>query len=129
MMGALLDSHRAAAASMVTSGGFDTAITMTDKDGNTAVVQGVATLHNTRIDTTSGLSVNDRQAHCLIATTAIVAAGLNPYADSKKPDKVSLKGWRVAFADAHGKSWSFVIVDARPDETFGLVTCFLGDKA
>jgi len=127
-MGALLDSMRAASAAMVTSGGFETAITVTDKSDNTAVVNGVATLHNTRIDTNTGLTVNDRQAHCLFATSAITAAGLDPYADTKKPGKVSMKGWRVAFADAHGKSWSFVIVDARPDETYGLVTCFLGDK-
>lgn len=128
MSGGLLTSMRNDAANLVTAGGFETDIVVTDKNSKTATVQGLITANNSKFDVNTGLTVNARQAHCLLATAALVAAGLDVYCDAKDPDKAALKGWKVSFPDAHGKTRDYVVSDARPSETIGLISCFLGDR-
>ncbi len=128
MTGELLTELRDTAREVIESEGFEAALTVTDKSSNTATVNGIATMHHTSIDAQTGLPVSGRQAHAIITIAALVEAGLSVFTDTLKPDLPVLRGFKVSFVDAFGKSQSFVVTDARPSATLGAVTCALGDK-
>lgn len=129
MTGELMTELRDTAREIIESEGFETALTITDKSGNSAVVNGIATMHHTSVDPQTGLPVSARQAHAVITIAALTESGLSVFTDTLKPKLPVLKGFKVGFTDAFGKVHSFVIDDARPSATFGAVTCNMGDKA
>ena len=128
MMGVLLDQMRAETAYNNGSGGFETDITITDLSGKTAIVKGVAALHNTTVNPENGLAVTGKVGNIRLSVTALESAGFNLYSDSKKPNEISMNKWKVTFADSDSKVFNFVCNDVRPSQTHGIIVIILGAK-
>jgi hypothetical protein len=125
MSGALLNQMRIEAAQNVVSGGFETDITITDKADNAATVKGIATLHFTMFDPESGLQVTGRNAHIVVPASEL--SEFNLYTDTRKPNNINMKDWKVQFTDANGKDWVFSCGEVRPSLTFGMIVIQLVD--
>ena len=126
MSGALLASMRNEAQYNVMSGGFETDITITDKNGKSEIIKGLAVLHNSLFNAEAGGLVNGRNARINLSVDALTAAGFELYSDTKKPNAINIQGWRASFV-FNGKTWLFSCDDVRPSETFGIITIQLGD--
>ena len=126
MSGALLDQIRTDAQDNVAAGGFQADITITDKNGKSEIITGLAVLHNSKFSPDAGGMINGRNARICLAVDALTDAGFDIYSDTKKPNAVSIKGWKAGFAYG-GKVWLFACDDVRPSETFGVITVQLVD--
>ena len=102
--------------------GFGCAITVTDPDGNSAVVMGRATDIGQLIDPDTGGTIAGRQASVTFAMSVLTAAGLGIPKGVTDDDS---KPWSVSFADITGASHDFLVTDARPDAELGIVVCML----
>lgn len=103
---------------------FGVSITITNPAGTeTATINGLHTSHHQQTDT-MGLPVHGKNAHCSFSEALLTAEG---YTVRNSNGEVSLHKHRVAVKDSTGILKNYVIEEADPDETFGLIRCILGD--
>lgn len=129
-MGTLLAEARAYNVAILTTGGFESDITLTAKTANkeTATVQGTIRLHSTVIDPETGIETVGRASSVLFSISSLVDAGYPIYRDAKKPTDIVLKDDTVEFLDASGNMRKFEASEVRPSHTFGCVTLILRDR-
>lgn len=102
--------------------GFGWPITVTNPAGTAASMVGVSTDVGIAIDVETGVSVTGRSAEVSLRIDSLAAAGLGlPRAE---PDAGG-KPWLVAFNDTDGASYTFKVVEARPDRAIGIIVCAL----
>lgn len=68
------------------------------------------------IDPETGLGVSGRFAHITVRQSSLTALGKG----------APVKGWLIKFDDINGNSYNFIVTEARPDRTLGVVTCIVG---
>lgn len=102
--------------------GFAWAIELRDPDGKKHGLAGLSGDIGAVIDPTTGMPVAGRAAHVSLRISSIKAAGF-----TELPRRVDLDGnpWRVKFLDLAGDEHSFVVQDAKPDRTLGMLTLML----
>jgi len=103
---------------------FSVEISFTNPDGDENVsVKGFSSKHHFSISPDTGLPVNSKNAHISVVESVLKDAG---YTTRNADNEIALKNHLVSFADASGSTYSFLIDDAMPSETFGLIVCTLG---
>lgn len=107
---------------IVTGGGFNTPVTLTDPLGVEHATQGVCSRHHLEFDT-DGYPVNSTNAHILFSETALVDLGLTV---RNANDEVDLNAWLATYVDGTGTTRIYKIVQTRPSETLGLIICIVG---
>lgn len=104
--------------------GFGVPVAVTNPDGVTDNLVGQTGDIHLAIDPDTGLTVSGRTAHVSLGIAAIetaFGAGAMPQGQvdtTKKP-------WKFVFADPQGTARAFIVREALPDRTLGLVTCTL----
>lgn len=86
-------------------------------------IVGLHTKHRILIDT-DGNFVNTKNAHISVSEKFLTEAG---YPVRNGSGEVSLINHRVSVKDSTGLVKEYVITEAFPDETIGLICCILGD--
>jgi len=109
---------------LLNNGGFGVSITLIPPNSTTpTIVKAIAIRHNNSIST-DGLQVNSVNIHVSIIESDLVA--LN-YTVRNADGEVSLRNHRVSFPNSNGVTKNYIIKEAMPDETVGLITCQLGN--
>jgi len=121
MNGALLEQMQNDARTIVKTD-FNTTVEITDKNGKTESIEGLATLHHSTFDPEAGGTVSGRNAHICVSIKDLEEAGFNLY-ENTKADYINMKGWKVSF-EFGGKTWQFLCEDVRPSQTFGLIVMY-----
>jgi len=104
---------------------FSIDITITNpKTGESAMVVGLNTKHWFKVDYDTGMIVNTRNAHINISEAELVAAY---FPTRNAAGEVNLKGCLINVADSTGIKKDYIITQAHPDETVGVLVCLLGD--
>jgi hypothetical protein len=104
---------------------FSVDITITNpKTGETAQVVGLNTKHWFKVDYETGMIVNTRNAHINISEAELVAAY---FPTRNAAGEVNIKGCIIKVADSTGIEKEYIITQAHPDETVGVLVCLLGD--
>lgn len=104
--------------------GFTKQITFIKKDGSlTVTVYGMHSKINGAIDT-MGNFVNAKKAHVSVSEGTLNDAG---YFVRDGNNEVSMIGDKVAVKDSSGLLCQYEISETIPDETVGLIVCFLHD--
>lgn len=104
--------------------GFTKSFTITKRDGSlTATLLGMHAKINGVIDTT-GNFINAKKAHISVSEGALVDAGY-PVRNAK--NEVDMFGDKVSVMDSAGIQCEYQIRETYPDETVGLIVCFLFD--
>jgi hypothetical protein len=113
---------------------FGVEIVLRSKDNRTATVNGLSRIHHQRLDQTTGMVVDSKNASVTVHEDNIVAA--NPdypvrITDADEPHfgEVDMIGHRVDVADARGVTQTFVVIRALPDQKLGWIVLILGDYA
>ena len=101
--------------------GFNWPITVEDPDGNTADLIGNSGDIGMTIDPNTGLAVSGRIAHVVLRISSIVAGGLSGLPRGQA-DKTK-KPWKFTFNDLAATSYVFIVRQAMPDRTLGVITC------
>lgn len=105
--------------------GFSQEITFTKSDNSASVVvRGLVSKHNNAIDPNTGLPVNERNIHLSVHEEVLKDANY-PTRDSN--DDINLKDDMAEWVDASGTSYKYLIDEAKPSMTLGLIVCILGD--
>lgn len=105
---------------------FGVALEFASIDGETTVtVNGLASSHHLRIDF-DGAAVAGRNVSISVAEAALVA---EDFPTRNAGGDIKLRNCTVKWTDATGTEKSYVIKDAHPDDTLGLIVCILTDKA
>lgn len=122
-----MDLIKADAQEIVTNGNdFGTALELTTADGaTTVVVNGLATSHHLRIEY-DGTPVSGRNVHVSVSEAALVALS---FPTRNSANEIKLRNCTVKWTDATGVEATYIIADAHPDNTIGLIVCTLKDKA
>lgn len=102
--------------------GFAYNIILTDLDGRTDSFKGQSGDIHFLIDPETGQGISGRFAHISIRIKSI----LNSSAGFLT---LPVKGWKVSFNDLYENTYNFIIIEARPDRTLGIITCMLGGLA
>ena len=102
--------------------GFGYPVAVTDPSGTVDNLVGQTGDIHLAIDPDTGLTVSGRTAHVALAIASIetaFGAGAMPQgqADNTK------KPWKFVFPDVQGQDRAFIVREALPDRTLGLVTC------
>ena len=102
--------------------GFGWSITLTDPKGRTGNFVGQSGDIHFLIDPETGQGISGRFAHVAIRIKSILdsSAGFQ---------ELPSKEWKIIFNDLYGSAYNFIIEEARPDRTLGLITCLLGGLA
>lgn len=95
--------------------GFGFPIVVTDPLGSTFTVYGQSGDIGFLIDPETGLGLSGRTAHISIRIKSLLDAG----------SSIITKGWKISFPDINGNEWNFLVDEARPDRTLGIVTCMV----
>ncbi len=104
---------------------FSVDITITNpKTGETAQVVGLNSKHWFKVDFETGMIINTRNAHINISEAELIAAY---FPTRNKQGEVNLKDCLIKVADSTGIEKTYVITQAHPDETVGVIVCLLGD--
>jgi hypothetical protein len=101
--------------------GFAQNITFTDPSGLTVTITGLATKHHLGFDT-DGNMVNSQKASVAVSEQRLTAAG---YTVRNSNNEVALIGHKVDTKDNTGILKNFIVVQNIPDETVGMIVCFL----
>lgn len=106
--------------------GFTKPITFTSPDGLSIVtIPGMHAKIHMAVDT-EGQTVNSKKAHISISESALTDLG---YVTRNANNECSLKDHKVSVVDSAGINCQYIIREVFPDETVGLIVCFLGDFA
>jgi len=106
-----------------TNGGFQVSATLTPLSGTAITVNALATKHHNSIST-DGIPVNSKNAHISFIESNLTSLG---YTVRNSNGEVNLRNHRVSFADSSGVVKHYIINEAMPDETVGVIVCILGD--
>lgn len=125
MSGKLLQQARKDAAKIISSGGFEEDILISNPQGTKSLqLKGLHSKHWISFDT-DGTQVNSKNAHVLISENFLTE---NDYTTrSARTGNVDLKNHRITVKDATLIEKNYVIEECYPSETFGLIVCILGD--
>lgn len=105
---------------------FGVALEFTSIDGSTTVtVNGIASSHHLRIDF-DGAPVAGRNVSISVAEAALVAVD---FPTRNAGGDIKLRNCTVKWTDATGTEKTYLIDNAHPDDTLGLIVCILKDKA
>ena len=105
--------------------GSDSVIaTLDDTNGNIAEVGGRASSHNQSYDSQDGAPVNQPQSNITFSMTELTEKSFI-FRDSRK--QVAMKGWIVEWVDL-GKTINGTITETKPDESLGLIVCFIQEN-
>lgn len=107
---------------IVTSGGFNSSVTLTPTTGAGVVVQGVTSRHHIEFDQ-DGYPINSTNAHVLFSETDLVDKG---FTVRNARGEVALDGWLATWTDGTGTARTYKIVQTKPSETLGLIICTVG---
>ena len=102
--------------------GFGIDATMTDPDGESAVLTVQSGDIHLLLNPDTDVPVSNRIAHISIRISSLTAAGLG--IPSPQPDQ-NLNPWSVEFPDAVGLVRKFTVSKSEPDRTLGIVTVIL----
>lgn len=122
-MGKTLDLARKDWNKIITSGGFESDITL-EKPGvfGPIVVKGLATIISREFDFESGAYIRSDKATCTISIQALIDASY-PYRDSN--GNVNLLGDKADFDNSEGITRKFKVAENFADETVGVITLSL----
>lgn len=124
MSGSILQAIKADAYKIVTSGGFEEVIILSSPSGDlTFETTGLASKHHLSFDS-DGLPVSSKNAHVCVSETKLTDAG---YPVRNANQEIDLYKHKVSVKDSSGVVKHYVVKDAFPDETLGLITLTLGD--
>lgn len=102
---------------------WSTPIQISPPGGSFVTVDGLAIKHHLSIDT-DGSNINSQNAHCTISEALMVAAGLT-VRDAQ--NVVAMNDFLLKYTDSTGTEGEYVIKQAFPDETVGMITFILGN--
>tara|TARA_R110000751_G_scaffold152219_1_gene257347 strand:+ start:135 stop:512 length:378 start_codon:yes stop_codon:yes gene_type:complete len=102
--------------------GVDLAFVSPD-DLQTANIRGLAMAHHLSFDA-DGNPVNSKNTHITFAESDLVAAG---YTVRNTKEIVALYQHKISYADSTGVVKNYVVTQAFPDETVGIITCILNN--
>lgn len=99
-------------------------MTFTKKDGSLSVV--VSGMHSKIHMTTDteGNTINTKRPHISVVESALNDLG---YSTRNANNECNLKDDKVYVIDSTGVTCQYVIAEPFPDETLGLIVCFLRD--
>lgn len=124
MSGSILTAAKADAKKFVTSGGFEEDITITTPSGDrTLTIKGLATKHHLSFGS-DGLPVSSKNAHVCIDEQQLLD---ETYPVRNANEEIDLLAHKISFKDSSGVIKNYIVKDAYPDETLGLITLILGD--
>jgi hypothetical protein len=103
--------------------GFGQTITLTAPNGTVLIVVGLHKKIRLGVDT-EGNIVNTKTATITLSDNDLVVAGY-PYRDSK--GEVQLGNHKVSVSDITGNQCLYVMQSWHPDETLGIIVCYLQD--
>lgn len=98
-------------------------VTFTSKTGEAVTIKATASKHHLNVSG-EGVAVNSLNAHIAVSEAALVAAG---YTVRNAGGEVNLKEHTVTYASSTGTPRTYIIEEAFPDETLGLIVCILGE--
>lgn len=124
MSGSLLLQARKDAHSIITSGGFEEDIVLTNTSGFSVSIKGLHTKHWVSFDT-DGLPMNSKNAHINVNEQELNALGY--VTRNERTGNVNMQNHKVEVKDATGIVKTYIINETFPSETFGLIVCILGD--
>jgi hypothetical protein len=124
MSGSLLLQARKDAHSIITSGGFEEDIVLTNTSGFLVNIKGLHTKHWISYDT-DGVPMNSKSAHICINEQELNALGY--VTRDARTGNVNMQNHKVEVKDATGIVKTYIINETFPSETFGLIVCILGD--
>lgn len=104
--------------------GFTKSLAFTSSDGlQMAIIFGMFAKIHMATDT-DGNAVNVKKAHVSVSESALTDLG---YTTRNAENLCILKGHKILVTDSTGVIYSGIIKEIFPDETIGLIVCFLGD--
>ena len=104
-------------------GEFATPVIFTSLTDVTVTVNCIVTTHHTGLDE-FGNRINSKMASLSVAESKLIEQNY-PVRDSK--NYVSLMNHKVVIIDSNNVSKKYIIREYFPDETFGVITCVLGE--
>lgn len=102
---------------------FTEIITFEAPDETSVQIRGFVSKHNLSIDPSNGLPVNTRNAHISVFENNLIDAG---YTTRNADNEIELYGHKVTFS-LFERSLTFLINEAQPSDTQGVVVCTLGE--
>ena len=106
-------------------GNLTQSVVFTNPDSSeSATVRCLVSKHNLSIDPDTGLPVNSRNIHISVHESVLTDEG---YTTRDAQDEIDLDGHRAAWADASGTTYTYLIKEIMPSNTFGLIVCILGE--
>lgn len=103
--------------------GFTKSISFVAPTAETATIYGMAAIIHMGTNT-EGQTVNSKKSHISISESALTDLG---YPTRNAEGLCDLKDHRISVVDSTGLSKDFIISETFPDETVGLIVCFLKD--
>lgn len=103
--------------------GFTKSLAFTSPDGQQATIYGMFAKIHMATDT-DGNAVNVKKAHVSVSESALTDLG---YTTRDAGNLCTLKNHKVLVTDSTGVVYSGIIREIFPDDTIGLIVCFLGD--
>lgn len=103
--------------------GFTKSIFFSAPTLETATIFGMHSAIHMGTDT-EGQIVNSKKAHISISESALTDLG---YPTRNAEQLINLKDHRVSVVDSTGITKEYIISETFPDETVGLIVCFLKD--
>lgn len=124
MSGSLLIQARKDAIKYLTKGGFQENISLeTPSKSQIIDITGIYTSHHKSYDT-EGSPVNSKSSHILIKEKDLIDANY-PY-KNPRTGNIDLKKHRILVKNSSNVVQKYIINEAYPSETFGLISCILG---
>ena len=105
-------------------GEWSTSLTVDNLVNPAVVLLGFASKHHLSVDTETGVPVNSKNTHCSIYEDVLTDAGFTVRNSDKE---VAMTGWKITYTDSSGNARIYIINETMPDETLGLIVCYLGD--
>lgn len=100
---------------------FGVELVFTNPLGVSITVVGIASRHHLAVDT-DGSIINSRQAHFSVSEQSFIDKN---YTIRNAKNDVDFEGHKVSIAQSSGTTYKYIIKQAFPDETIGLITCIL----
>ncbi len=125
MSGFLLSAARKDAQRIITGGGFEEDITVSNPNRTiSATIKGTHSKHWISFDT-DGNQVNSKNAHITIVESDLTDNGFT--VRNQNTGNVDLRKYIIEVKDSTDIIKKYVINETFPSETFGLIVCVLGD--
>lgn len=106
-----------------TNGGFQVNATLTPTGGQPVSIKCLGTKHHNSIGT-DGIPVNSKNVHVSLNESYLTGLGLTVRNSNKE---INFRNWLISFADSSGVVKNYIIKETQPDETTGMIICFLAD--